>query len=719
MSHFLLLPLFAACANVALAIFVITRDPRLRVNQVFCAWGLALGIWNLGAFFLFRVTNPADALFWARFTNFGVVFLPAIFLHLCLLLTKKRSSWIVPTTYAVSLVFALGDFTPFFIKGVRHVSYGWFSVAGMGFWIFAQGFFPLLVLPALWLLVRKVRSCPPNEWRKFMTLALANCMLAILGTNDLFPIMGFDFYPLTHVRIYPWGSLAASLYGILVGYGVLHDQLLDMRVSLGRHAATFLRLAFLLATAYILLTVCALISPDSYTIESFVSAIAILAVSAGVTAYFFPRLLGGRTERLERRILGDLFEYQEQVRAFVNTITGYTDATKLIDDTAILLNEAMSFSLVEIVVLDVRTQEIQHLSRQPRSPESWADGLGPDSPVFEFLRVAREPFLDCRNPGSDPWSRDVEKDARRRLQERHQELGFRIGSREKPFGILIVGGKTGDSPITGLDMELLLSLSSQLGFAIDRIRLAEQAALNDKHEVMSDMSRGLAHDLNGLITPVSTYLQLQTGIHEVGTDSWDLHRMAVRKISTIKSYVQEAVFFATTLKLNTVPVSVAGVLSGLKEVAELRAKEAGVELKFTAPSAEVRFFGDRILLQRMLSNLVFNAIDASDSGKVVEVTGQLMASQRRRSDWIRFLVADHGGGIPPENLSRVFDPYFSTKDTGDNARGFGLGLTVTQRIVNLHNGQISIKSALGYGTTVQVDLPSDPQDEAPINPAHR
>jgi signal transduction histidine kinase len=719
MSHFLLVPLFAAWANVALAAFVITRDPRLRVNQVFCAWGLALGIWNLGAFFLFRVTNPADALFWARFTHFGVVFLPAIFLHLCLLLTKKRFTWIVPAAYAVSALFAVSDFTPFYIEGVRRVSYGWFSVAGLGFWIFAQGFFPLVVLPALWLLVRKVRSCPPNEWRKFITLALANTILAILGTNDLLPVMGFDFYPLTHVRIYPWGTFAASLYGILVGYGVLHDQLLDMRVSLGRHAATFLRLAFLLATSYILLTVCALVSPNSYTIESFASAIVVLALSTGLTAYFFPRLLGGRTERLERRILGDLFEYQEQVRAFINTITTYTDATHLIDDTAILLNGAMSFSLVEIVILDVRTQEIQHLSRQPRSPENWADSLGPDSPIFEFFRLARQPFLDCRNPGVDLWSRDVEKDARRRLQERHQELAFRIGSGEKPFGILILGGKTGESPITGFDMELVLSLSSQLGFALDRIRLAEQSALNDKHEVMSDMSRGLAHDLNGLITPVSTYLQLQAGIHEVGTDSWDLHRMALRKISTIKSYVQEAVFFATNLKLNTVPVSLAAVLTGLKEVAELRAQDAGVELKFTAPSEEIRFFADRILLQRMLGNLVFNAIDASDSGKSVEISGQLMANQRRRPDWIRFLVVDHGGGIPPENLPRVFDPYFSTKDTGDKARGFGLGLTVTQRIVNLHNGQISIKSSLGYGTTVQVDLPSDPQDEAPINPAHR
>jgi signal transduction histidine kinase len=719
MSHFLLLPLFAACANFAVALFVITRDARLRVNQVFFAWGVALGIWNLGAFFLFSVTTAKDALFWARFTHFGVVFLPAIFLHLCLLLTRKRTTWVVPAAYAASAIFALSDFTPFFIQGVRQVSYGWFSVAGMGFWIFAQGFFPLLVLPALWMLIVKVRSCQPHERRKFMTLALANCMLAILGTNDLFPVMGFDFYPFTTIRIYPWGTFAASLYGILVGYGVLHDQLLDMRVSLGRQAATFLRLNFLLATAYILLTVSALIFPNTYTVESFASALLVLALSAGITSYFFPRLLGGQTERLERRILGDRFEYQEQVRAFIDRLTAYSEASNVLEDTALLLNETMRFSLVEIVVLDVHTQEIQHLCRQPRTPENWAEGLGPDSPVFEFFRANGEPFLDCRNPGVDPWARDAEVEARRSLQARHPEMVFRIGSGEKPFGVLIVGGKTEQSPITGLDMELLKSLSSQLGFTLDRIRLAEQAALTERHEVLGELSRGLAHDLNGLITPVSTYLQLQNGAHAPGTDSWDLHRMALRKIGTIKSYVQEAVFFATTFKLNTVPVSISSILAGLKELTESRAEDAGVDLVFASPIPDVRFFGDRILLQRMLSNLVFNAIDASENGKSVEVSGSLMPSHRLRPDWVRFLVVDRGAGIAPENLTRVFDPYFSTKDTGDKARGFGLGLTVTQRIVNLHHGQISIKSAVGYGTTVQVDLPTDPQVHAPAQPPRR
>ncbi len=69
-------------------------------------------------------------------------------------------------------------------------------------------------------------------------------------------------------------------------------------------------------------------------------------------------------------------------------------------------------------------------------------------------------------------------------------------------------------------------------------------------------------------------------------------------------------------------------------------------------------------------------------------------------------IIDHGEGISPENLQRVFTPYFTTKNTGDGKRGFGLGLAIARKIVHLHGGNLSITSKEKSGTTVQVDLPN-------------
>ncbi len=76
-----------------------------------------------------------------------------------------------------------------------------------------------------------------------------------------------------------------------------------------------------------------------------------------------------------------------------------------------------------------------------------------------------------------------------------------------------------------------------------------------------------------------------------------------------------------------------------------------------------------------------------------------------RAGWVRLKVADEGCGIAPENLHRIFEPYFTTKEFGEDVRGFGLGLTICQKIVVEHGGTISVKSDVGKGTVFTVELP--------------
>jgi two-component system NtrC family sensor kinase len=105
-------------------------------------------------------------------------------------------------------------------------------------------------------------------------------------------------------------------------------------------------------------------------------------------------------------------------------------------------------------------------------------------------------------------------------------------------------------------------------------------------------------------------------------------------------------------------------------------------------------------------NLLHNAIDASPEGSEITAKGFRLTRTEPGRYWIRFLVVDQGEGIAPENLKRVFTPYFTTKDRRDERKGFGLGLAICRKIVHLHEGNLSITSELRKGTTVQLDLPS-------------
>ena len=103
---------------------------------------------------------------------------------------------------------------------------------------------------------------------------------------------------------------------------------------------------------------------------------------------------------------------------------------------------------------------------------------------------------------------------------------------------------------------------------------------------------------------------------------------------------------------------------------------------------------DREQVLQLLLNLVGNALDALPAG------GRIVVSARREGARVAISVADSGAGIPPEDLARVFEPYFTTK-----AGGTGLGLAIAQRIAEEHGGELTAESAPKRGATFTLRLP--------------
>ena len=166
MNFFLLAPLFGAVANLALAVFVFSRDPRLRVNQVFFLWGCSLALWNIGAFAMFCVQGESAAWYWAHILSFGVILIPVSVLHLSLLLAKVDGGRWLQGAYLVTILFEASNLSGSFIAGVRHIGYAWFEQAGPGFWAFSAAL-PVMTLPAIGILLVHRHDLPPEQRRKF------------------------------------------------------------------------------------------------------------------------------------------------------------------------------------------------------------------------------------------------------------------------------------------------------------------------------------------------------------------------------------------------------------------------------------------------------------------------------------------------------------------------------------------------------------------------
>jgi two-component system NtrC family sensor kinase len=107
---------------------------------------------------------------------------------------------------------------------------------------------------------------------------------------------------------------------------------------------------------------------------------------------------------------------------------------------------------------------------------------------------------------------------------------------------------------------------------------------------------------------------------------------------------------------------------------------------------------DRVQLRQALVNVAMNAVDSMPGGGSLHLAARLSDS----GDDVRIEITDTGCGIPTENLSRLFTPFFTTKAMG---KGTGLGLAITYGVIKMHSGDITVDSEVGKGTTFTIRLP--------------
>jgi len=136
------------------------------------------------------------------------------------------------------------------------------------------------------------------------------------------------------------------------------------------------------------------------------------------------------------------------------------------------------------------------------------------------------------------------------------------------------------------------------------------------------------------------------------------------------------------------------------------AQERSVDIASAAPEEPVWVLGDQDELQRMVENVIENAIKYGESGQKVEVQLKRLDASVSRKLAIELSVRDYGPGIAPEHLPRLTERFYRVDATASRQRGgTGLGLALVKHIVNRHRGRLAIESELGRGTTVRVALP--------------
>ncbi len=239
--------------------------------------------------------------------------------------------------------------------------------------------------------------------------------------------------------------------------------------------------------------------------------------------------------------------------------------------------------------------------------------------------------------------------------------------------------------------------------------MTEQVAATQ--EVQRDFLANVSHDLRTPLTSIQGFSQAiaegvasdpeaaQHAAQIIHDEAGRLHRM-------VESLLDLARIESGQMEMQRRPLWLGDVLRAVAESSSMRARDKGVQLDVQIPSTLPRVTGDGDRLAQVFTNLLDNAIRHTPSG------GRVSLDATATSDALIVAVRDTGEGIPPADLSRIFERFYQVDKSRQRGRrtGSGLGLAISQQIIEAHGGRIEVASVEGAGTTFTVRLPRLPDE---------
>lgn len=236
-------------------------------------------------------------------------------------------------------------------------------------------------------------------------------------------------------------------------------------------------------------------------------------------------------------------------------------------------------------------------------------------------------------------------------------------------------------------------------------RAHEHALHTEKMASIGKMAAVLAHEINNPLSGILTYAKLLRKYVDHADNGKDRRQEIRDSLDLIASesrrcgdLVKNLLTFSRTTPMNLQPTNLNPVIEQALRLVQHQLELAGIHVEMRLETDLPLIDCDGAQIEQVLLALLMNAIDAMPQGGNLWISS---ASDAQANE-LRIVVRDDGAGIPPEILPRIFEPFLTTKETG---RGVGLGLAISQSILERHNGMMSVESEVGKGTTFTVTLP--------------
>ncbi len=685
--------LVAAIVTFALGGSVLLREPRRGAHVLFATFAFNIAVYCALAFVAKRFESPL----WDWASLLAAVSLPATaqrFFQAFLGDEAGPPPLSRSTVFGAAVFYSILLFSRFVAPVHTSVS---FHVAFIAY-VFAGLYLSVFYL------YRRYRATPSRvEKKRLLYLMVGGFATVTASLAEALP-HGPSF-----------GNIFIIVYLYFLSQNLVRYRLLDLNELLGRMVVLG-TLVFILALIYGVMVRSA--GPDEPGLFFFNTLLA----SATIVILIEPlrsRVEGG----ISRWMFQEKFELSRRIEALRGELANVIDMRVLVPRVLAALEDSRRITHASVYLADPDGSGFELAGHVGPRPEGRFDAIAHRA-FFERLRrtgVMTQEGLERELAARRPVTAEEQESLQlmlRTLEQMYGSVALGFSSEDQLLGVLVIRDDRLREAYSSDEIEIFRGVATSIGITLQNSQVYERMKERDRLAALGQMAAGLAHEIRNPLGSIKGAAQFLQPAKSEGHDVKDLRRDTIREgqgefldiiveeVNRLNKIVSQFLDYARPYRGEQRPLEVADVLKKTLSLLPKEPQESGaVEIvtSFADKMPPVRADAEQLL--QVFLNLSLNAVQAipagGGSGKVLISTALRRATRRgAAAAFLEVRFRDTGVGIPAGDLKNLFIPFFTTKE-----KGTGLGLPISQRIIENHGGTIEVRSQPGEGATFTVLLP--------------
>jgi signal transduction histidine kinase len=686
--------LISAASMLILALFVLLKAPRKKINRTFAFYSFCIVLWGFGQAWYITF----ESVFGAIMFHSGAIFISSAFVHFVYTLLKldKIKNRVVIFLYIGSFMFMLADLVTLNVQGnvsnLVHLRPP-LLIAMLIFWSGSLLFAFVLLFKAYG------RSTGlRNKQLKFL---LTGSLIGYAGGGtNLLPALDPALF-----QINPFATYTVPVYTGIVAYAIYRYRLMGINMPLKRGMVYSFSAGLLMG----LFVVLVLTITDALSVYTRVDSFEVSLFSAVIIAFLFNPLRHRIQVLIDRIFYKKTYNYYSTLKKVSSGLSSKFDLQEISD---FIGNEVCNvLGLRDMYVLSYVTgtgyRVISHTSMKSDLKNGHYGNsnnasnnleLEQSLDIVRYHLNAKDIIIKDELSGHErDTGPELVNSINRSFDLFNAKVMVPVLLENSPSLLLMIGEKMSCDIFTSEDISLLGTISEQMAIAVKHAELYRDKIHSERLASIGMMSATFAHEIRNPLTSLKTFAQLMPEKYNDREFRNTFSKIVEGEIEKIDGLINDLLDFSIHKKATRMNnFNLVSLLDETVDYVKGKApySKGSITVKKKYSEREILVTGDSSKLNQAFVNILTNGYQAMNG------EGLLTVDINPNGHNAEIIITDTGEGIEPESISKIFDPFITTKEMG-----VGLGLAISKRIIEDHKGALHVESAVSKGTSFTITLP--------------